>query len=257
LPTFNQGFSAPIKLGYDYTPAQLATLVRVERDAFLRWDILQRLATGVLLQRFDDVEAAQIALGDALGDLLGDADADPAFVAECMQLPDFDTLVDMVEVIDIDDLLARHQRLQCDLASRHATRLQQRYHALADIAAQGLGGVAMSARRLRNACLAWLSRIDPQASLASAQFAAATRMTDRLAALREDWSEIAAGTGVRDTAKRLLRVHALRAADALQLAAASVLADGDPGSVTVVSLDDRLRDAARREGFQLLPRRTH
>ena len=80
---------------------------------------------------------------------------------------------------------------------------------------------------------------------------------DRLAALREDWSEIAAGSGVRDTAKRLLRVHSLRAADSLQLAAASVLADGDPGSVTVVSLDDRLRDAARREGFQLLPRRTH
>ena len=184
LPTFNQGFSAPIKLGYDYTPAQLATLVRMERDAFLRWDILQRLATGVLLQRFDDIESAQIALGDALGDLLEDADADPAFVAECMQLPDFDTLVDMVEVIDIDDLLARHQRLQCDLARRHATSLQQRYDALADVAAQGLGGVAMSARRLRNACLAWLSRIDPQASLASAQFAAATRMTDRLAALR-------------------------------------------------------------------------
>jgi len=42
----------------------------------------------------------------------------------------------------------------------------------------------MSARRLRNACLAWLSRIDPQAMLANAQFASATRMTDCLAALR-------------------------------------------------------------------------
>lgn len=80
---------------------------------------------------------------------------------------------------------------------------------------------------------------------------------DRLALLREDWNEIAAGTGVRTTAKRLLRVHALRAADALQLAAASVLADGDRGSVTIVSLDDRLRDAARREGFLLLPKQAH
>jgi predicted nucleic acid-binding protein len=80
---------------------------------------------------------------------------------------------------------------------------------------------------------------------------------DRLDALSEDWSEIAAGAGVRDTAKRLLRVHALRAADSLQLAAASVLADGESASVTIVSLDDRLRDAARREGFQLLPRRAH
>jgi predicted nucleic acid-binding protein len=80
---------------------------------------------------------------------------------------------------------------------------------------------------------------------------------DRLALLREDWNEIAAGTGVRTTAIRLLRVHPLRAADALQLAAASVLADGDRGSITVVSLDDRLRDAARREGFPLLPQRAN
>lgn len=184
LPTFNQGFSAPVKLRYDYSSAQLATLARVERDAFLRWDILQRLATDVLLRRLDDDHAAQAALGDALGDLLEQADADPAFVAECMQLPDFDTLVDMLEEIDIDALLGRQQRLKCDLAQRHAIRLQQRYHALADAAAQGLDGAAMSARQLRNACLAWLSRIDPQAALASAQFAAATRMTDRLAALR-------------------------------------------------------------------------
>ena len=184
LPTFNQGFGAPIKLHYDYTSAQLARLARVEGDAFLRWDILQRLATGVLLRQFDDIQTAQAALGDAVGDLLEDTGSDPAFVAECMQLPDFDTLADMLDAIDIDDLLARHQRLQCDLARRHATRLQQRYHALTGASAQGLDGAAMSARRLRNGCLAWLSRIDPQASLASAQFAAATRMTDRLAALR-------------------------------------------------------------------------
>ena len=78
---------------------------------------------------------------------------------------------------------------------------------------------------------------------------------DRLASLREEWSEIGAGTGVRETAKRLLRVHTLRAADSLQLAAASILAGRDRGSITLVSLDERLRDAARREGFQLLPER--
>ena len=79
----------------------------------------------------------------------------------------------------------------------------------------------------------------------------------RLSFLRAEWSEIGAGAGVRESAKRLLRVHTLRAADSLQLAAASALAAGDPSSITLVSLDDRLRDAARREGFQLLPQRTH
>jgi aminopeptidase N len=194
LPTFNQGFSAPVKLRYDYTPAQLTTMARVERDALLRWDTMQRLATGVLLQQFGSGDTARAALGDAIGDLLGDAGADPAFVAECMQLPDFDTLVDTPDAtsddagnngsIDIDALLARREQLLCDLAQRHVNLLQQRYHALTEVAAHGLDGAAMSARRLRNTCLAWLSRIDPQAALAEAQFAVATRMTDRLAALR-------------------------------------------------------------------------
>ena len=79
---------------------------------------------------------------------------------------------------------------------------------------------------------------------------------DRLSAMREDWNEVNPGALVRDTARRLLRVHPLRAADALQLAAAWVLADQNPSSVSIVSLDDRLRDAARREGFLLVPERT-
>lgn len=76
---------------------------------------------------------------------------------------------------------------------------------------------------------------------------------DRLAILREDWSEVIPGALVRDTARRLLRVHPLRAVDSLQLAAAWVLSDRDPGSITIVSLDDRLLSAARREGFLVAP----
>jgi hypothetical protein len=53
-------------------------------------------------------------------------------------------------------------------------------------------------------------------------------------------------------ASRLLRVHPLRAADALQLAAALAAAKGDPSSLDVVCLDQRLSEAARREGFRVL-----
>lgn len=75
----------------------------------------------------------------------------------------------------------------------------------------------------------------------------------RLTMLRDDWNEIAPVSAARLTAKRFLRLHPLRAVDALQLAAAFALCDGDPASVTFVSLDDRLRRAARLEGFALLP----
>lgn len=74
----------------------------------------------------------------------------------------------------------------------------------------------------------------------------------RLAALSVAWQELPPTTRVRQTAERLLRVHPLRAADALQLAAAIAAADGDPSSLPFVTLDDRLARAAEREGFPVV-----
>lgn len=59
---------------------------------------------------------------------------------------------------------------------------------------------------------------------------------------------------VRNVACRLLRVHELRAADALQLAAALVWAEHSPGGFGFVCLDGRLRQAAEREGFDVVPK---
>lgn len=66
--------------------------------------------------------------------------------------------------------------------------------------------------------------------------------------LRGSWFEVQPGDSVREQALRLLRLHPLRAADALQLAAALEWA-GTPADGAFVTLDDRLRDAASREGF--------
>jgi predicted nucleic acid-binding protein len=71
----------------------------------------------------------------------------------------------------------------------------------------------------------------------------------RLGALRASWHEVEPGEEVRESAKRLLRVHDLRTADALQLAAAFFVAEARPSTLEFVSLDDRLQSAARREGF--------
>lgn len=66
-------------------------------------------------------------------------------------------------------------------------------------------------------------------------------------------SEVPPTQRVRDSALRVLRVHPLRAADALQLGAALAWAEGSPSGRQFVSLDDRLRAAAAREGFTVLP----
>ncbi|MFI5311972.1 MAG: PIN domain-containing protein [Gemmatimonadales bacterium] len=69
-----------------------------------------------------------------------------------------------------------------------------------------------------------------------------------LVALQRSWFEIQPGDGLRDQALRLLRLHPLRAADALQLAAAIEWA-GSPPAGTLLTFNDRLQDAAAREGF--------
>ena len=74
----------------------------------------------------------------------------------------------------------------------------------------------------------------------------------RLLELEAGWTEVEPSEAVKSAARRLLRVHDLRAADALQLAAALVFADGAPSSVPVVCLDARLSAAARREGFRVV-----
>ena len=71
----------------------------------------------------------------------------------------------------------------------------------------------------------------------------------RLSALRAGWHEVEPTEEVRESAKRLLRVHDLRTADALQLAAAFYVAEARPSTLDFISLDERLLAAARREGF--------
>lgn len=97
-------------------------------------------------------------------------------------------------------------------------------------------------------CVSALARLERDAALDGRQARAAY---ERLDGLAHGWHEIGPGEIVRETAIRFLRVHPLRAADALQLAAAFVAAENRPSALEVVTLDDRLVEAARKEGFVL------
>ncbi len=71
--------------------------------------------------------------------------------------------------------------------------------------------------------------------------------------LASNWTEVEPGNQVRDHAIRALLLHPLRAPDSLQLAAAQVWTRSQPTDHHFVCLDERLRDAAQREGFAVLP----
>jgi predicted nucleic acid-binding protein len=98
-------------------------------------------------------------------------------------------------------------------------------------------------------CVSALARREREGALAPA---AVTQAVERLRAVAAAWQEILPGDLVRAAGQRLLRVHPLRAADALQLAAAVVAAEHDAASLPFVCLDERLGEAAAREGFPVL-----
>ncbi|HEX7878741.1 MAG TPA: type II toxin-antitoxin system VapC family toxin [Candidatus Eisenbacteria bacterium] len=104
-----------------------------------------------------------------------------------------------------------------------------------------------------------VSEIEVRSALARLEREASVP-ADALRQAREDasrhWESFAViGTvdAVKTRARRLLGVHALRAADALQLAAALTAASDDPTGHSLVTLDERLATAAGREGFTILP----
>jgi hypothetical protein len=98
-------------------------------------------------------------------------------------------------------------------------------------------------------CASALARLERFGDLEAGAVSAAI---SQLGALAAQWHEIQPVEAVRLTAIRLLRVHPLRAADSLQLAAAVVACEYRPADLPFVCLDQRLALAAEREGFRVV-----
>ena len=95
-------------------------------------------------------------------------------------------------------------------------------------------------------CVSAIARLERDGALNARSVTLALK---RLKQLIDGWHEIDPSDAIREVAERFLRVHPLRAADALQLAAAFAGAEGRPSTLEVVTLDSRLGAAARKEGF--------
>lgn len=97
-------------------------------------------------------------------------------------------------------------------------------------------------------CSSALNRLRREGALDDRQLGQALA---RLESLAEGWLEVQPTSPLRARALRLLRVHPLRAADAAQLAAALAASSEEPAALPFLTADDRLAEAARREGFHV------
>ena len=99
-------------------------------------------------------------------------------------------------------------------------------------------------------CVSAFNRLLREGLIEQTDFDQLQKRFDTLAAA---WIETQPTNKLRQRAMRLLRVHPLRGADALQLAAALVASEENPQTLPFICSDVRLREAAAKEGFQVLP----
>ncbi len=184
VPSLLRSFSAPVRLHYDYSRAQLAFLMAHDEDGFCRWDASQQLATAVIQECQDQQIDADAQMLEAFASTLADAQLDPAMVAEIWRLPTENYLADLAQVVDVDAIHRGRQRVRHALAAHCETQLEERYHELHETAAYDPSAGQIGRRSFRNACLAYLAlHGDSGVELALRQFHDASNMTDRQAAL--------------------------------------------------------------------------
>ena len=188
IPSLLRGFSAPVKLGFDYTDEELAFLMARDTDAFNQWEAGQRLAIRVLLRLVERWQTGEELVldenfADAFGKVLKQG-GDPSLTAEALRLPSETYLAEQMETVDVDGIHAAREFLRRALGERFQESLLKHYRTLAETAV-GADSEAIAARKLRNACLGFLMALeDPVViSLCDSQFSHADNMTDSIAAL--------------------------------------------------------------------------
>jgi aminopeptidase N len=190
IPSIARGFSAPIKIDFAYSAADLAHLMAFDSDPFNRWEAGQRLATNLMLAGVADVQSgreprASEAFIAAFGRVLADAPDDPAFAAEVLSLPSESFLAEQLAQVDPDAIHQVRTSLRHQLASDLMEPLRATYDANRSTESYTPDAAAAGKRALRNVCLGYLTEIASAETLALAwrQFERADNMTDAMAAM--------------------------------------------------------------------------
>ncbi len=189
VPSLLREFSAPVKLEYNWSDAQLTFLMRHARNDFSRWDAAQSLLATVIKLNVARQQAGQPLsfpqhVADAFRAILLDEHIDPALAAEIMTLPSQSEIAELFDIIDPLAIAAVHNALTCALAHELADELLAVYNAMA-VGAYRVDHGDIGKRALRNVCLRYLAFDEPQLAeaLVTAQYRDADNMTDAMAAL--------------------------------------------------------------------------
>lgn len=198
VPSLLRGFSAPVRLEYEYGRDDLMFLMSHDSDGFNRWEAGQRLAMEVIFDVVAQLESGQkVEIDDRLIRAFEanlqqaiDGDRDPALdkamIANMLVLPGEATLIDARQTANVDAIHAARQAVRQTIAADLAGLLLAVYKLNQSDAPYQPEAAQVAQRELKNIALSYLmSREDTEmVKLCVEQFEQATNMTDTSSAMR-------------------------------------------------------------------------
>ncbi|MEO5806051.1 aminopeptidase N [Devosia sp.] len=188
VPSLFRGFSAPVQVHSSRSQADNLFLAQHDSDPFNRWEALQDVSLALLIAAIGGTPwsaAALDGLRAAMDETLASGTLDHAFKALALDVPDASLIAQKIGK-DVDPARVHAVRAEFTKAlfGPLAGQLEAAYHGLASAEAY-LPDTAQSGRRsLRNQLLSLLVEAAGNGpAVAAKQYAEATNMTDRFAAL--------------------------------------------------------------------------
>ncbi len=186
IVSFLRGFSAPVNVEIERNLEELAFLSQHDSDSFNRWDAAQKLAETIILDlvKMPAAEIPEILL-KTFETVLNSPIDDLVYFSLLLSLPSENYLAERMTVVDFDGIHNVRERILKTLAEKFETQFSTIYHANHKDESGDFSPEAIGRRRVKNACLAFLSKLDAPGihDLAKSQFENAKNMTDQMAAL--------------------------------------------------------------------------
>jgi aminopeptidase N len=183
-------FSAPVTIDFEQSDRDLQVLMSFDSDTFNRWEAGQRFATRVIFQLMDELARGEAAVPnndflDSVANIANDDVLSPGMKSYLLCLPGHAALSGQLDVVDPDLLHNARKILRVAIADRLQEKFIELYTLLASNEVYEPSQQQIGRRRLRNVCLSYLSvaTAGDGAELCASQFAAASNMTDSIAAL--------------------------------------------------------------------------
>ncbi|MFK3618872.1 aminopeptidase N [Pasteurella multocida] len=187
VPALLCDFSAPVKLYYEYSTAQLITLLRHAENQFVRWDVVQMLYAAELrrnLTRYQQGKSLEFS-AEVLAELYQILDGyqqDPELATLILTLPKVTEFAELFKTIDPEGISVVRDFMVRTIAESLKQTLLKVYNDIR-LEVYRVNAEDIALRALRNLCVSYLAYTTVGNNLVNKHYSYANNMTDTLAAL--------------------------------------------------------------------------